>query len=399
MPGHRPAPGVFDMSGCASHNPGMTKPRPRPTPEVIEQALDRISPFRLAEDWDNVGVLLATSRTHLKKVMLTIDLTEPVLEEALAGGAEGVIAYHPPIFSPIKRLADRDRTERVLRRAAAADLWIASPHTALDAAAGGLNDWLVRGLGEGVIKPLVHATDARPDQAYKILTYIPVASVDVVRIAMAEAGAGRIGEYTHCSCTVSAVGTFLGGDASNPVVGRRGRLESVEEGRLEMVCGESALPAAIAALRESHPYEEPPIKIHRLEAEPLAGVGQGRVIELDRPIPIAELASRCRSRLQVDSLELADAGRRRVKRIGVCAGSGGSLVESAAAAGCDAFLTGEMSHHQVLDANERGVAILLAGHTNTERPYLPVLARRLRKAVPALTVAISRRDRHPLRRI
>lgn len=377
---------------------GMPSPASHPTPQQVEQALDELAPFRLAESWDNVGVLLATSRPRLARVLLTIDLTEAVLEEAIADGTEGIIAYHPPIFSPIKRLADRDRTERTLRRAAAEDLWIASPHTALDAAAGGLNDWLAAGAGVGRIMPLLHASEARPHQALKILTYLPAEAVAGVRSAMAEAGAGRIGEYAHCSFTGMGEGTFLGSDHANPAVGRRGRLESVEERRFEMVCGDAALPRVVAALRASHPYEEPPIKIHRLEPPPIADAGSGRSNELEREIPISELAQRFKRHLKLDAVEVADAGRRRVRRVGVCAGSGGSLIDAAIAAGCDAFVTGEMTHHNVLEANERGLAVLLAGHTNTERPFLPTLARRLRSALPGLAIRVSRRDRHPLKR-
>lgn len=377
----------------------MVKKHPHPTPSEVERVLDRIAPFHLAEEWDNVGVLLATSRKRLARLLLTIDLTEAVLDEAISSRAEGIIAYHPPIFAPIKRLADRDRTERTMRRAAAEGIWIASPHTALDAAPGGLNDWLAEAAGEGEIAPLTHAIEHRPDQALKILTYVPTPSLDAVRAAMATAGAGRIGEYSHCSFTGSGKGTFLGSEGSNPVVGRRGRLESVEEGRLEMVCGDAALPAAIAALRAAHPYEEPPIKIHRLEPPPIADAGPGRRNALRRAASIADVADRFKARLGLDGIEVADAGRRRIERIGVCAGSGSSLVDAALAAGCDAFLTGEMSHHQVLEANERGLAVLLAGHTSTERPYLPTLARRLRSALPGLAIRISRRDRDPLRRL
>ena len=370
-----------------------------PTPDEVANALDRIAPCRLAEAWDNVGVLLATSRSTLERLFLTIDLTEAVLDEAIAYRAHGIVAYHPPIFTPIKRLADRDRTERTLRRAAAEGIWIASPHTALDAAPNGLNDWLAAGAGRGEIAPLAHALESRPDQALKITSYVPGESVDKVRSAMAEAGAGRIGAYSHCSFTGTGEGTFLGGEDSNPVVGRRGRLESVEERRLEMVCGDDALPRAIAALRRTHPYEEPPIEIHRLESPPIAEAGPGRAITLELAMSIGELAARFKARLKLDHLDVADAGRRRVRRVGVCAGSGGSLIDAAVAAGCDAFLTGEMTHHKVLEANERGLAVLLAGHTNTERPFLPTLARRLRAALPGLAVRVSRRDRHPLRRM
>ncbi len=333
--------------------------------------------------------------------MLTIDLTEAVLEEAITARCEAIVAYHPPIFAPLKRLANRSVSERVIRRAAAADLLIHSPHTALDAAPEGLNEWLISAAAaadeRGESRPLVAAVEYRPHQSVKVVTLVPEAHLDAVRQAMAEAGAGRIGAYEHCSFSAAGQGTFRGGEGSNPVVGQRGRLERVAEHRLEMVCGDRDLSGAIEALRAAHPYEEPAIKIQRLEPLPCGDAGQGRSLELKRPRRLGDLIEAFKRHLGVRGIDVAEGPVRSVRRIAVCAGSGGGILDAAIESGCDAFLTGELSHHRVLEANARGMAVLLAGHTNTERPYLPVLAGRLRKALPALEVRISRRDRHPLR--
>ncbi|MGA1516226.1 MAG: Nif3-like dinuclear metal center hexameric protein [Phycisphaerales bacterium] len=382
------------------------KTRPRlapPTPEEVEAALDRLSPFRLAEAWDNVGVLLATSRKSLGRILLTIDLTERVLDEAIAKRADGIVAYHPPIFAPLKRLADRDRVERTIRRAAAENLWIASPHTALAAAPNGLNDWLVGLAGKGRVEALRPASIARPTEAFKIVTYVSTPSVDAVRAAMSQVGAGRIGDYSECAFSSDGTGTFLGGASTQPVVGSRGRLERVEESRLEMVCGAASLAAAIESLRASHPYEEPPIEVHALQPPPRVDAGAGRVMHLVKPTDLASLAkSFCRG-LELSRIDVAEAkhgrAKQRVARIGVCAGSGGDLLDAAIEQGCDAFLTGELSHHRVLDAVSRGLSILLVGHTESERGYLPTLAKRFKQASPGLETVVSKADRPPLQTI
>ena len=379
----------------------MSRRTQHPTPLEVEQALDRLAPFRLAESWDNVGTLLATSREAIRRILLTIDLTEPVLDEAIAKRVDGIVAYHPPLFSPLKRLADRDRVERTIRRAAAADLWIASPHTALDAALDGLNDWLARLAGPGRVEPLRRASEDRPSEAFKVVTFAPRDAVDAVREAMSRAGAGRIGAYAECAFAIDGVGTFLGDATTNPAVGSRGRLELAEETRLEMVCGNTALAAAIDALRRSHPYEEPPIEIHALQPLPKSDAGAGRVNHLDAAIDLASLAQSLRRGLGLGRIDVAEANRgrtkRKIARVGVCAGSGGELIDAAIAAGCEAFLTGELSHHRVLDAVSRGVAVLLVGHTESERGYLPVLAKRLKQSCPGLETIVSRADRPPLR--
>jgi dinuclear metal center YbgI/SA1388 family protein len=374
-----------------------------PAPEDVEAALDRLCPFRLAETWDNVGVLLATSRRSLRRLLLTIDLTEPVLDEAIAKRADGIVVYHPPIFAPLKRLADRDRVERTIRRAAAENLWIASPHTALDAAPNGLNDWLVGLSGKGRVEALRPASIARPTEAFKIVTFAPKSSVDGVRTAMSQAGAGRIGDYSECAFSSDGTGTFLGGASTDPAVGTRGRLERVDESRLEMVCGAASLAAAIGALRASHPYEEPPIEVYALQPQPRFDAGAGRMAHLEKPTDLASLAKSFCKGLGLSRIDVAEAtlgkASRKVARVGVCAGSGGDLLEAAIEQGCDAFLTGELSHHRVLDAVSRGLSILLVGHTESERGYLPTLAKRLKQACPGLETVVSRADRPPLRTI
>lgn len=364
--------------------------------ERFESAMAAIAPLELAEEWDRVGVLLAGDRAGLRRVLLTIDLTEAVLAEAIALDADGIVAYHPPIFDPIARLDDRTAKSRTIRGAARAGLFIHSPHTALDAAEGGVNDWIASGLGEGRVRPILPAARSRPGEAFKVATFLPEIAADRVRQALAEAGAGRIGEYTHCSFTAPGSGTFLGGEASRPAVGTRGRLERVAELRLEMVCSARLLADAVAAVRAAHPYEEPPIEIHPLAPLPDRRVGGGRVLELDTPVTMATLRSRLERHLGVKRVAVAaPAGGRRVSRVAVVAGSGGSLLETILAERCDAFVTGELSHHPVLEAVAAGCAVLLAGHTNTERPYLPVLATRLRQALPGLEVRTSRADRDP----
>ena len=356
--------------------------------------MSRIAPLGLAEKWDRVGLLLACDRPAIARVLLTIDLTEAVLKEAIRWGADGIVAYHPPIFDPIERLDDRSVKARILRRSARADLFIHSPHTALDAAPGGINEWIAEPLGEGRLEPLSNAAETRPSEAFKLVTFVPVEAADRVRQALAAAGAGRIGDYAECSFSSEGVGTFLGGEAARPAIGRTGRLEQVAERRLEMPCGESALAAAVAAIRHAHPYEEPPIEIHPLRPLPHPIAGGGRVLTLRKAVPLRTLARRLEARLGVP-IAAASAAGRTVSRVAVVAGSGGSLLPEILSASCDAFITGELSHHRVLEATSRGCAVLLAGHTNTERPYLPTLAARLRRMLPGLEVRPSRADRDP----
>lgn len=370
-------------------------------------ALDRIAPFRFAEPWDNVGLLLGDPADALGgPVLLTIDLTESVLDEALAQRAGAVVAYHPPIFEPLARLTDRSAAERIIVRAARAGLAMLSPHTALDAVPGGVCDWLCEGLSAPAADGKIHG-DCRAlvplaqhplplTQEVKITTFVPASHLDTVRNALATAGAGIIGHYRVCSFSTPGTGTFLGEPGTNPAVGASGTLQSVAEVRLEMVCAHAALPLALQTLRRFHPYEEPAIDVVPLVPQPVRDVGAGRRLSLDRPATVPELAARLRAFLH-SPVRYADAAHGApVKVVGVCAGSGGELADKLRPEGCEVFVTGELSHHKTLALVNAGISVILGEHTGTERGYLPRLADKLVAALPGVDVVVSKADRDPL---
>lgn len=365
----------------------------------ITAVLEDLAPLALAEDWDNVGLLVGARDWPVDgPVLLTIDLTDAVMDEAERLGAGMIVAYHPSIFGGLERLTADEPSARNVLRAARAGIAIYSPHTALDAAPGGMNDWLANGLGTGTISPLAAHGDLPPNEAFKVISFMPESALDAARTAMAAAGAGRIGDYETCSFELRGHGTFRGGDGTNPVVGARGALERVDEVRLEMVCGSHDLAATLAALRDAHPYEEPPIEVHALQPRPSATTGGGRLIELDAPVTRAALCDRVKAVLGAKHLKVgwADGAARTIRRVGLCVGAGGSFVDAAIARGACVFLTGEMRHHEVVSAKARGCSIVLAGHTNTERGYLrQVLLKRLKAALP-VDVRVAKKDAAPL---
>jgi dinuclear metal center YbgI/SA1388 family protein len=363
---------------------------------ALLRVLEALAPLRLAEPWDKVGLQVGQTRrsTPVRRALLCIDLTEPVLAEALRLRTQLIVTYHPLLFDPLKSVTDGDARGRIVLSAGQRGLAIYSPHTALDAVEGGLNDWLADGLG-GTRRPIRPTPSAGQ---CKLVTFVPQDHVDRVRRALSDAGAGVIGHYSQCSFESDGRGTFLGDDTTNPAVGRRGQLERVPEVRVEMVLAQASVAAAVAALRDAHPYEEPAFDLVPLLTDPTARAaasGAGRVVTLDKPMTLAELVRRVKRRLKVRTLEVAAGDGRPIRTVGLCAGAGGSLLTEAGP--IDAYLTGEMRHHDVLAATTRGTAILLAGHTQTERPYLPTLRRKLAKAAPEVTWLVSKSDKAPSR--
>ncbi len=378
--------------------------------------MQRLAPLDHAESWDKVG-LLAGDRTRplAGPVLLTIDLTERVMAEAIAMKAGAIVAYHPPIFEPLTRITDATPRQRVILRALEHSIAIYSPHTALDNIPGGVTDWLCEGLSGGEAAPgragkihgdcraLAPHARAPGTQQVKIVTFVPEAQVEKVRGALASAGAGIIGGYQVCSFATSGTGTFLGGESTSPAVGKLGELERVSEIRLEMVCSKAALPLAIETLRRFHPYEEPAIDAYELMPLPRRSAGSGRRLVLDKPATVAELAQRLRAFTGRESVRyaLADPDHDRpVKYIGVVPGSGESLSRLARQEGCELFVTGEMKHHEVLGALNAGMNVLLGGHTSTERGYLHRLRYAIEQADASLAapgaVVVSKVDQTPL---
>ncbi|MCP4833645.1 MAG: Nif3-like dinuclear metal center hexameric protein [Phycisphaera sp.] len=366
--------------------------------ESLVTAMDQIAPPGLAESWDNTGLLLGLADDPLTRVLLCIDLVDSVVDEALKREVDAVVAYHPPIFSPLSSLTGSDPGAARILALARAGVAIHSPHTAADAAKGGVNDWLLETLGAEDGRA-IHPAELLPEtERLKIVTFTPRGSEGDVRSALAAAGAGRIGDYDHCATEAEVTGTFRGGEGSAPVTGRPGRIERVEEFRIEVVCAPSILPGALVALRRAHPYEEPPIEVHALSPRPRTDIGAGRIGRLSVAATTGDLVERMRAHVPAGRFAIHDPSRRRKHElVGLCAGSGGELLDDAISAGCTIFVTGELKHHDVLRASSQGCSVILAGHTNTERGWLKVLRGRLRRMLPAVEFDISRSDRDPLR--
>jgi dinuclear metal center YbgI/SA1388 family protein len=354
----------------------------------LVRAMDAVAPLRHAASWDNVGLIVGDPAQPLARVLLTIDCTRAVLEEARRAGADAIVSYHPPVFAPQKRFVGGS----VAFEAARAGIAIFSPHTALDVAEGGTNDVLADALGMTERAPLRPVETG--DRELKLVTFVPADHVDAVSRALFAAGAGRIGRYTSCSFRSPGTGTFFGEEGANPTVGEAGRLEEAPELRLETVVPIALVEAVVRALRGAHPYEEPAFDLLRLAAPP-GGCGLGRVGRIERAT-VAACVERVKLALP-DAGTVLVAGRldREVSRAAVCAGSGGELVADAVSAGAQLMLTGELRHHDALRAVEAGLSVVCTRHSTSERAALVALERRLGELLAGVTVSRSGEDRDP----
>ena len=361
----------------------------------VSSALARWAPPQLAESWDNVGLLVGDPDQSVSHVLTTLDVGDAVLDEAAALGAEMIVAFHPPIFSPLARVTADEPSSRLVWRAATERRSLYATHTALDNASPGTSDFLAEALGLTVLGPLVPRA---PEGGLKLVTFVPPEATERVVAAMAEAGAGRIGDYAECSFRVRGTGSFRGLAGTRPVVGEAGRLEQVAEDRLEMVVPRAALAAVTAALRATHPYEEVAYDLLATEPTAPASLGMGRLAEAEPGCTLAELADRVTAATMAAHPRVVGDWSRPVRRVAIVGGSGASFIGAARRAGADVLVTGDVKHHDALLAARLGLALVDPGHFASERLVIGQTAAYVSACFPELKVTETSVDGEPFAR-
>lgn len=326
-------------------------------------------PPQHAQSWDNVGLQVGDPAWEVERVLVALDVTGRVVEEAADGPPTLVLAHHPLLFRPLGRLTPDTASGRTALAAARSGVAIAAAHTNLDVAddGAGTSDPVARVLDLQEVTSL--GTDVGEGRRVKLVTFVPHDDVDAVVDALAEAGAGTIGDYTRCHFRVDGTGSFRPGDGADPHVGSVGEVHHEPEARVEMELPRKAVGAVVAALRAAHPYEEVAYDLHPLLD--VDGHGLGLVGQLPSPLPLRAVAARLRDDLPAPHLRYAGQPDRLVRRIAVVGGAGDSHIGAAMGAGADVYVTGDLRHHVTLDAMELGLALVDAGHHAVESAAMP----------------------------
>ncbi|OBL08017.1 Nif3-like dinuclear metal center hexameric protein [Mycobacterium sp. 1245499.0] len=350
--------------------------------------LDEAYPPRLAEPWDSVGLVCGDPDDELRSVTVAVDATPEVVDEVPDAGL--LLAHHPLLLRGVDTVAASTPKGALVHRLIRTGRSLFTAHTNADSACPGVSDALAAALGLDVEAVLEPATDA-PDLD-KWVIYVPAENADAVRAAVFAAGAGHIGDYSHCSWSVSGIGQFLPHEGASPAVGSVGNVERVAEDRFEVVAPARSRVAVLAAMRAAHPYEEPAFDIFALVPPP-GDTGLGRVATLARPEPLRDFVSRVSAALPRTSWGVRAAGDpdMPVSRVAVCGGAGDSLLAAAAGAGVQAFVTADLRHHPA-DEHRRAceVALIDVAHWASEFPWCEQAAGLLRSRFGAeLPVRVS----------
>lgn len=339
--------------------------------------MEELAPTGLALPGDPVGLQLGHPGAQVDRILVALDLDENTLGEAKEIKASMIITHHPLIFEPLTSLDESKAHQDLIAGALRSNINVYSAHTNLDISPRGLGKHLADILGLAVEGRQVIEVTGR-DQLFKLVVFVPAGHEDALRQALSESGAGWIGNYSHCTFQSLGEGTFMPREGTDPFIGSYGKLEKVEELRLETIVPASLRRVALEALLAAHPYEEAAYDIYPLENRG-AALGLGLVGELEEPVSLKRLLQRCSEKLGLGGLRYLDPGKKILKRVAVCPGSGGSLLEKAASLGAEIFISGDFRHHDLKKASGLGLGLIDAGHYGTERPVVDLIGAYLQK--------------------
>lgn len=327
--------------------------------QTIIQLFEEWSPKHIAAmPDDKIGLQLGSLQKDITGVLTALDVTEAVADEAIRIGANLIIAHHAIIFRPLSNLQTDTPAGRLFEKLIKNDIAVYIAHTNLDVAEGGVNDMLVGALGLTVTG---HLEDVHTEKLKKLVVFVPESHHEALLQALFHAGAGAIGNYSHCSFNIAGTGTFLPGDGTEPFVGEPGKLERVPEVRVETVVPESAERRVVQAMLKAHPYEEVAYDLYPMDLKGRT-VGIGRIGKLKESTTLERFVAQAKSALNVPAVRVVGDLQRQVYKVAVLGGSGGRYVRSAQFAGADVLVTGDIDYHTAHDALAAGMAIVDAGH-------------------------------------
>ena len=337
-----------------------------PTIADIADALEAWAPPGSAQDYDNVGLQVGDAARSVDTALLALDATPQVLDEAKAHDADLVVTHHPLLFRPLDGVTADSYVSNLALRFAEAGIGLYSIHTNLDAAPGGVSFALADRLGLTDIGFL----DGFEETLYKLAVFVPEGAFDTVREALADAGAGRIGDYEACAFSVAGTGFFQPGDDTDPHIGTAGGdVESAEERKLEVEVARWNLGRVLGALEEAHPYEEVAYDLYPVHQKNTRA-GLGALGHLPSAEPLSAFLDRVADRLDAESLRYAGTDEASVERVAVCGGAGSDFIGTARGAGADAYVTADVTYHEFFDVlGQDGtpeMALVDPGHYETE---------------------------------
>jgi len=358
--------------------------------KVLASYLDSEVPLSFQESYDNSGLQIGIADTEITSALITLDVTEGVIDEAIKEKCNIVVSHHPLIFGGVKNISDATQVGRTIYKCIKHDIAVYSAHTNLDIFKNGVSRKMAEKLGLKDIKVL----SPLENRLMKLVTYIPVSHLDKVRNAVFEAGAGVIGNYDKCGFVTDGTGSFRGNESANPYAGNKGEMHHENESRFETIMFSYLREKVIGALLSSHPYEEVAYDLYELENK-YYGSGLGCTGEFSEPLGEEELLKQIASVFKAKGLRFSKLTGNKIKKVALCGGSGVSLLPVAIASGADVFITADIKYHNFFDADNK-ILLVDAGHFETEKYSSEILKDLIKKKFPKFAVRFSETNTNPI---
>lgn len=357
---------------------------------TIINELEKLAPLVYAEDFDNVGLLVGDASAEISKVLVTLDTTEEVVQEAVEKEANLIVSFHPVIFSGMKKITGKNYVERVVQLAIKNDINIYATHTALDNSEFGVNYQIAKQLNLKKTEILI----PQKDTLRHLVTYVPRDEAGHLRNAMFDAGAGSIGDYDNCSFNLEGTGSFRAGKNANPYVGEIGETHFESETRISVIFNKHLQDSVLKALKENHPYEEVAYEIFSLQNSNQT-IGIGMVGELDNEISEEDFFKYLKEKMNTQLIRHSRLLNKKIRKIAVLGGSGSFAIADAKRAGADVFVTADLKYHNFFEAENQ---ILLAdiGHFESEQFTKNLLTAYLSEKFPNFAVLNSEINTNPV---
>lgn len=327
--------------------------------EVVSH-LNTVAPLAYQESYDNACLLVGNADNEVKKILITLDVTEAVVEEAKDKNCELIVAHHPIIFKGLKKLTGDNYVERTVIKAIQENIAIYASHTNLDNVKYGVNAKIAEKIGLQNLQILV----PKQQQLAKLSVFVPEENAADLKKALHRAGAGQIGEYKDCAFESKGTGSFSPSEKANPTIGQKGQAEQVQEIKIEVIFPMYLKNSILAAMRSAHPYEEVAYYLHQLENE-YADVGSGMIGELAIPLSEKEFLTHLKETMGLQVVKYTPFKNKKIKKVAVCGGSGAFLIKAAKALKADAYVSADIKYHEYFDAEDK-LLIADIGHYESE---------------------------------
>jgi len=356
----------------------------------ITQYIESIAPLAFQESYDNSGLLIGNPSDEVSGILISLDITEAIIDEAISKNLNLIVAHHPIVFSGLKKLNGKNYTERCVAKAIKSDIAIYVAHTNLDSVFGGVNSKICDKLKLQNCQILAPV----PGFLKKLVTFVPTADAEKVRKALFDAGAGNIGNYDSCSFNQSGLGSFRGNEQANPYVGEKNQLHFEEETRIETIFPKHVQTRVVQSLLYAHPYEEVAYDIYPLDNE-FNQAGIGMIGELHSPLDEMEFLQKVKETFHCSVVKHTQLLGKPIRKVAVCGGSGSSYLSKAIVQKADVFISGDFKYHQFFDA-EQQIIIADIGHFESEQFTKEVFYELLTKKFPKFAVHLSDLNTNPV---